>query len=190
MAFDEKVDVIDLIINVLKEHEKTLDELISRLEESLSKGVPAATPEARRVEVPSITVEVSYWMEFRERCRESSLAAFEVKGGFFRVSALKEGVLYLYEEEMPSMSIKFREEGERVVIDHIDLGDKGHLPTAMSGRLNCGLDVSVNPFIVNLPEGASIYKLQYNIDPLRTKRWLSEELKIEEDRILQGEIHL
>ena len=35
MSFDEKVDVIDLIINVLKDHEKTLDELIFKLEEAL-----------------------------------------------------------------------------------------------------------------------------------------------------------
>ena len=33
MAYSDKVDVIDLIINVLKEHEGTLDELVSRLEQ-------------------------------------------------------------------------------------------------------------------------------------------------------------
>ena len=43
MSFDEKVDVIDLIINVLKEHEKTLDELISRLEEALSRGAASSS---------------------------------------------------------------------------------------------------------------------------------------------------
>ena len=33
-GYDEKIDVIDLIINVLKEHEKKLDELVTRLEEA------------------------------------------------------------------------------------------------------------------------------------------------------------
>lgn len=32
MGYNEKIDMIDLIINVLKEHEKRLDELIFRLE--------------------------------------------------------------------------------------------------------------------------------------------------------------
>lgn len=33
--FTQKIDVIDLIINVLRDHEKTLDGLISRFEEHL-----------------------------------------------------------------------------------------------------------------------------------------------------------
>jgi len=189
MSFDEKVDVIDLIINVLKEHEKTLDDLISRLEEALSRGVSITPAEARPAK-PSITVEVRNWMEFRERCRGSTLAAFDVEEGHFKVSALSGGILYLYEEEMPEMAIRFREEGERAIIDSIDLGAREQFPIAMSGRLNCGLAISVSGITVDLPEGASIYKLQYSIDPMRAKKWLSEELGVEEDRILEGEIRL
>jgi len=32
MSFTEKVDVLDLIINILQEHEQKLDELVTRLE--------------------------------------------------------------------------------------------------------------------------------------------------------------
>lgn len=32
MSFTEKMDVLDLLINIIKEHEAKLDELISRLE--------------------------------------------------------------------------------------------------------------------------------------------------------------
>ena len=32
MSFTEKIDVLDLIINVVKEHEEKLDELVERLE--------------------------------------------------------------------------------------------------------------------------------------------------------------
>ena len=35
MSYTEKIDVLDLIIQVLKEHEKTLDQLITRLEKSV-----------------------------------------------------------------------------------------------------------------------------------------------------------
>jgi len=32
MSFTEKVDVLDLLVNILREHEEKLDELVSRLE--------------------------------------------------------------------------------------------------------------------------------------------------------------
>ena len=32
MSFTEKMDVLDLLINIIKDHEAKLDELISRLE--------------------------------------------------------------------------------------------------------------------------------------------------------------
>ena len=34
MGFTEKIDVLDMIIDCLKEHEKTLDGLIDRLEKA------------------------------------------------------------------------------------------------------------------------------------------------------------
>jgi len=37
MSFTEKVDVLDLLINVLKEHEQKLDEITTRLEEAAPK---------------------------------------------------------------------------------------------------------------------------------------------------------
>ncbi len=38
MSLSQKVDVLDLIIDVLREHEKKLDELISRLEKIVDKA--------------------------------------------------------------------------------------------------------------------------------------------------------
>lgn len=32
MSYTEKVDVLDLLINILREHEEKLDELVERLE--------------------------------------------------------------------------------------------------------------------------------------------------------------
>ena len=37
MSFIEKMDVLDLIISVLQDHEKTLDQLITRLEKTLRR---------------------------------------------------------------------------------------------------------------------------------------------------------
>lgn len=43
MSFTEKVDVLDLIINTLQEHEQKLDKLITRLEAIVSE--PKKSPE-------------------------------------------------------------------------------------------------------------------------------------------------
>ncbi|HUV55131.1 MAG TPA: hypothetical protein VMW03_08000 [Candidatus Krumholzibacteriaceae bacterium] len=37
MSFTEKIDVLDLIINVIKEHEEKLDELVERLEKTCDR---------------------------------------------------------------------------------------------------------------------------------------------------------
>ena len=45
MSYMEKMDVLDLIIVTLKEHEKALDEIISRLDARLN-GEPEVSGEA------------------------------------------------------------------------------------------------------------------------------------------------
>ena len=42
MSFTEKIDVLDLLINILREHEEKLDELVERLEEIQRGKVKAA----------------------------------------------------------------------------------------------------------------------------------------------------
>jgi chaperonin cofactor prefoldin len=39
MSYLEKMDVLDLIIETLKEHEKALDEIVSRLDARLNKDL-------------------------------------------------------------------------------------------------------------------------------------------------------
>ena len=40
MSFTEKVDVLDLLINILREHEEKLDRLVGRME-AMCEGFPA-----------------------------------------------------------------------------------------------------------------------------------------------------
>ena len=40
MSFTEKVDVLDLLINILREHEERLDALVGRME-AMCEGCPA-----------------------------------------------------------------------------------------------------------------------------------------------------
>ena len=46
MSFTEKVDVLDLLINILREHEEKLDRLVGRME-AMCEGCPALTDDVQ-----------------------------------------------------------------------------------------------------------------------------------------------
>lgn len=196
MGFEEKVDVIDLIINVLRDHEKTLDELISKLEGALDRSAPARSAPAGSPAVPSdtrrptVTVILRRWSEFRDRCVEATLVAFDIEEKKLNVWAVKNDVLYLYLEEMPDMEIRFSAKDERIVIDGIDISRAELVPTVLRGRLECGLDISMKGSEVKQPDGIALYKVDYNVDSEGTKSWLSEQLMTNKSNILQGRIQI
>lgn len=191
MGYDEKVDVIDLIINVLKDHEKTLDGLISKLEDTLAgyAPIPAA---ATKIEVgkPTISVILHEWTEFRERCLRSNLIAFEIEDKQFKVSAVKDGFLYSYEEKIPDMEIRYREKEKKTVIEGIDISSTDLMPTVLRGKLDCGLDISVKGTEVKMPDGVAVYKIIYDIDVEETKNWLAKQLETKKGNIIQGKIQI
>ena len=186
MSFDEKMDAIDLIINVLREHEKSLDELVSRLEGLLARAAPPVG--GAEVVGPTIRAVVREWKEFRERCSGAGLAAFEVQERQFRVSALKGGVLHIYEEPIPDMEIRFREREKGVVIDEVELRGKEVFPAALRGRLNCGLEASVRGEETRMPDGASLYRIVYDVDTERARNWLANQLKMDPKNIIHGRL--
>ncbi len=191
MGFDEKVDVIDLIINVLKEHEKTLDTLISKLEDFFAGTAPVPTTPVRAdVRRPAYTVVLRRWAEFRERCVGVSLAAFDIEDKLFRVSAVKNELHYSYQEEMPDMEIKFRKEEERAVIEEIGVSKPGLFPTVIRGVLECGLGASMKGVEVKMPDGGAIYKVIYDIDSEEATNWLADQLNVEKRNIVHGKIQI
>jgi hypothetical protein len=190
MGFDEKVDVIDLIINVLRDHEKTLDELISKLEGALEAAPIGAEAARAVVRKPAVSVLIRRWADFRVRSVGASIVAFDIEDKRFNVSAVKEGVLHSYQEAMPDMEIRFREKEEGVVIDGIDLGSVGLVPTVLRGRLECGLEVSVRGAEVDIPDGGAIYKVLYDIDADGAMSWLAYQLKVERKNIFQGKVQI
>jgi hypothetical protein len=195
-GFDEKIDVIDLIINVLKDHEKQLDELVARLEDALAAEAPKRTPQARELieREPAggtaVTASLKKWTEFTRRCASAGLVAFDVDRGNFRVSAMAGGGLYTYEEEVPDMEIRYQKSEGKAHIDSIDISSAGLVPTALRGRLDCGLGFEKNEVEVELPDGGSVYKIIYTIDPGTARSWIAYQLGVEEDSIVQGELRI
>ena len=195
-GFDEKIDVIDLIINVLKDHEKQLDELVARLEEALAAEAPKRTPQQQELieREPAggatVTAFLNKWTEFTERCTSAGLVAFKVDGGNFKVSATAGGALYTYEEEIPELEIHYKKVNEKVHINSVDVSSAKLVPNALRGRLDCGLGFEKNEVEVELPDGDSVYKVIYTIDPGMARGWVAYQLGVEEDSIVQGELSI
>jgi hypothetical protein len=194
MGFDEKVDVIDLIINVLKEHEKSLDEIVTRLEGVISRAphLNAAANQGVTVQQEprraSISAVLRRWAEFRERCAGAGLVAFDIEGNQFKVAALKESVLYQYTEDIPDMEVRFKEGDDGAALDRIEISSVGVFPTVLRGRLECGLEVSVKGTEVKMPDGMAVYKVVYDVDTDGARGWLALQLKVEKRCIVQGRL--
>jgi hypothetical protein len=193
--FDEKIDVIDLIINVLKDHEKKLDELVSRLENTDSVETPRHQPPTRATQMkavsggkPVASVLLKRWTEFQNQARSSELVAFDSDEGRFTVSALAGRVVYTYAESIPSMEIEYSGDEEKSRIDGINISRAELIPAAFKGKLDCGLELKTNKYDATRPDGSLIHKINYYIDPEIAKQWLAYQLEVDDDRVVQGEL--
>ena len=191
-GFDEKIDVIDLIISVLREHEGKLDELVSRLEEAQVTPVQVRAPQEPRA--PSeqvgaaITVVLKSWADFTGRGSGAKLVAVDVADGFFEASAVAGGVVYVYREEIPSLDIQYTKGDDGVSIESIDISKAGLMSAALKGRLDCGLEFEKRDVEVELPGGRAIHKILYHIDPGTAKSWLAYQLGVDDSAVIQGRL--
>ncbi len=191
-GFDEKIDVIDLIISVLREHEGKLDELVSRLEDAQSLPVEVRAPQEPR-EPPeqvgaAITAVLKRWADFTGRCSGSKLVAFDVADGFFETSTVAGGVVYVYREEIPSLDIQYTKGEGGVRIESIDISKAGLMSAALKGRLDCGLEFEKRDVEVELPGGRAVHKILYNIDPGTAKSWIAYQLGVDDSAVVQGRL--
>ncbi len=197
-SFDEKIDVIDLIINVLKDHEIKLDELVSRLEsipqratriedpepsESYIRSIPS---EPRRQIGPPVTAILDRWTDFRLKCQSARLVTFDSKEGTFKVSAIAGGIVYIYNEDMPSMGITYKENGEGARVEGIDINKPGLMPTALREKLDCGLEFDREDITTQLDDGRSLHKIIYKIDSGTARSWIAYQLGIDDSDVVQG----
>ena len=194
-GYDEKIDVVDLIISVLREHESKLDELVSRLEEAQSLPVEVRAPQKPQEprEPPeqvgaAITAILKRWADFTGRCSGAKLIAVDVADGFFEAYAVAGGVVYVYREEIPSLDIQYTKGDDGVRIESIDISKANLMPAALKGRLDCGLEFEKRDVEVDLPGGRAVHKILYHIDPGTAKSWLAYQLGVDESAVVQGRL--
>jgi hypothetical protein len=103
-----KVEALDFIINVLREHEKRLDKLAHQLESAASSFAKAGAPPAEaRTQVIAAergwpSLQVARWSEFRARAQKPKTVAFQVVEGSLTISAWAGGMVFMYTERVPA----------------------------------------------------------------------------------------
>ncbi|RLG08921.1 MAG: hypothetical protein DRN64_04540 [Thaumarchaeota archaeon] len=148
--FQDKIDVLDLIINVLKDHEKSLSDFIEKMDTFIKEvsvfkkvygksGISRPRMFTQRDNRNIIFVECERWSDFKEVSMGARLVAFEVRDGGLHITSISDGFIFKHLHKLPS--------SEAV--------------TSLS------------------PE---------SLDVGNVKCWLSDELKVPENRIVEGHL--
>ncbi|HDJ21574.1 MAG TPA: hypothetical protein ENF19_00030 [Candidatus Bathyarchaeota archaeon] len=174
MSLTEKVEVMDLIIDVLKEHERSLDELVERVELLLANGERPDSPLQRA------RVSLRDWKDFKRMAAGSGLVCFDMDESAFHCELLVGGVVYSYTEEVPQVRVQ-PEEGGRVVISGLNLTGIGEDPP-LAASLSMGLKIHPRS-VQETPEGGQVV---FGLDADYCRSWLSKELGVREELIVQG----
>jgi hypothetical protein len=183
LDYNERVDVVDLILHVLKEHEKNLDSLVLQLGETVSQQGNVSKIPAHGIIQHKIVLRS--WPEFREKCLHSETITFDFETDKFKVIALKNDIFYIYFESLPQAINK------KVVIDnqYFSSNIKSHIEGNThlnNSQLNCGLKFNMEKIKCNSYAENNLNNNTFNINPDEVKLWLSEQLKTEKRAIMFG----
>ena len=120
----EKIDALDLIINVLKEHEKRLDKLAEELKETLDKlqiSKDISEPTKREEIHPQIRIVCDDWLDFKEKSKNSNLVVFNVDDKYIRFNSISNSSIYHYSEPIVDVKLRLDREGENYRIRRGDI---------------------------------------------------------------------
>ncbi len=187
MSFDDRVDVVDMILKVLKEHEKNLDNIVYQLGETLTSQPSSAQTSHTTINYQH-KIMIRKWFEFKERCLRSDIVAFEVKDDRLMVTALKGSNLYYYSEDIPEVPIFMEEDRENVLADSHESSLKDRPPYSVTSKLQCGIRIIARRTRADLLKDDHINRFVFNIDSEDTRTLLSEELKTDKKSVVFGVI--
>ena len=183
--FEEKVDVLDLIINVLKDHEEALAGIIEKFDETRQKMdafverlsmMDKVLERLGRLKVKNIVeavginghlveVKCKDWAAFRAASQGALLVTFEVSEGEVTISSVTDLFVFTYSDGIPEPMGMVSEGAARW----------------MRRMLKDEEDVTL--FCLN---DEAAYEVIVNSETLR--KWLSSELEMPEDKIVHGRV--
>jgi len=183
--FQEKMDVLDLIIGILRDHEETLSGLADRfdaicngvsdlgenlalLERSLERldGLQVkSVVGASGLKGPLVAVSCKDWRTFKSASQGALLVTYEVLGELLFVSSVSDLFVFTYAEGLPE-------------VKRLIGGGTGSL---LEGRLEEG-----HFEVVSSKDDDQVR--DEVLEPETVKRWLRSELGVPEAKIVEGRV--
>jgi len=118
--FEEKMDVLDIIIKILKDHEGHLSKLVGKFDdacktlEHLSKTDEAAHPSTTNLHSRINVIKCEDWPTFSNLSKDASSVTFESEDGIFSVSSVVHSKIFVYSERLPEVKLRFEDELRKV----------------------------------------------------------------------------
>ena len=188
--FQEKIDVLDIIISILRDHEESLSKLADRFDAvctDISTFEEKASILDRALEHlggqkikniigavgtkgPLVTVNCKSWQAFRGASQGALLVAYEVIGEQAFFSSVSDLFVFTFSGELNETTI-FTGRGMRRWVDK---------------SLESDEEQNISPNEVTSMDGDAAYKTLVNTKTI--KQWLSTEMGVPEERIVEGRV--
>ena len=169
MSKTDKIEILDFFESLLKDHENRLDTLIT-----CTEGVKDAkqSPNPNPQDIHPMKITLRDWEEFRDRALEANVVSYNIYDSHFTCKAITKATVYIYLEKTPEIEL-----------DEFDLN---HEDRCLSGKLGIGPELFARGIKESNDTDNSAQK--HELDALYTKNWLSRELCIHRDNIVQGSV--
>ena len=189
-AFQEKMDVLDIIISILRDHEEALSTLADRFEEicsdisafrerisaldgsqecSKGRGV-ARLVEAVGRKGPLLTIQCKDWLAFQSLSHGALLVAFEASDDDLVFSSVTDLFVFTYSEQFTEVA--------RLMGGMFGKRTESHSETGNAERAPPRRFFSQDEF----PDCEPV------LSPTRVRRWLSVELAVPEERVVEATV--
>lgn len=164
----EKVEIMDLLINILKDHEKSLDTLINRMENLLYKNIK----NSKKGKIYSQIMVLNDWDQFCQLSRSSEMVLYNIIDKTFNIIIKVNDCIYEYNEKIPEFILE---------------GSQSEKGTKLNGfqklKLKNGLEIHLKFLQI---ENDMKRKFLSNEDYIRN--WISTKLNIPKKLIFNGNL--
>ena len=178
MSQTDKVEVMDFLINVLKDHEKSLDTLITRAEDVIEEK---QSPQMVSQNSPPLKIILRDWDEFKDRAIEAELVCFDMNGSKFLCNAITVDKVFSYTEKTPEVEVEVTD-NQDLVLSGLSVSNLEEGISSLNGKLDIGLELKATKIKRTEDKTTVLHEL----DSLYTKNWLSREIGIHRDFIVHG----
>lgn len=183
MSQIDKVEIMDFLISILKEHEKSLDSLIFRVETLLkNQDCYNKLKNSRQVERLPIKVTLKEWEHLCRKAQGAEFVCYDLICDEFIVQVNLGSNIYEYKEKIAIHKQELSD--NRIIGSGINSENIKNL-TIINGKLSIGLELKTK-----IRTTEKKHKLSYDLDREYTRNWLSTQLSVHEDIILYGGIHV